>query len=151
MTSIRRTSPKGIAALLDVDRATASGVVEVLLVLDTNSITDATWSAAATVGDLISGTDLHPLSSSSYALSNVQFSTSTSQILLTHDPLVIASLAAPSSGAVEHAMYVWHDGSAATPLDMTPVVITDIAASPTGTGDFVISDGTGIAIWETDY
>ena len=150
--SIRRASPKGLADLLAYNRATALAEVKLLLVLESAALNDTNWSAADVVSDLIDvALDLHPTSTSAYLLSGVQFARQGSQIVMTHDALNISGLAAPTgSNDVQYAIYVWDSGVASI-NDMVPLVCTDIVTQPTGSGDYAVTDGTGIVLWETDY
>lgn len=151
--SIRRASPKGLADLLAYNRATASAKVKLLLVLESADLNDTNWSAADTVGDLIDvALDLHPTSTSEHELFNVQFVRQGSQIVMTHDDLTISGLAAPTgSDDVQYAIYVWDEDNTQPINDMVPLVCTDIVTQPTGSGDYAVTDGTGIVLWETDY
>lgn len=151
--SIRRASPKGLADLLAHNRATASAKVKLLLVLSNADLDDTNWSAADVVSDLITpATHLHPTSTSEYPLDNVQFVRQGSQIIMTHDDLTISGLAAPTgSNDVQYAIYVWDEDNTQPINDMVPLVCTDIVTQPTGSGDYAVTDGTGIVLWETDY
>ena len=151
MTSIRRASPEGLRLLLDITRNTASADVQLIFLLNTNTIDDANWTASQTLADLnyVSG-DIHPSSSTSYTLPNVTFQRDGSQIVMRHDVVSISPLLAPAANSIEHALYAFNDGAASI-ADMVPLLITDVLTQPTGAGTYAVSDGNGIVLWETDY
>ena len=151
MTSIRRASPEGLKLLLDITRNTATADVQLIFLLNTNTIDDANWTAAQKLSDLnyVSG-DIHPSSSTSYAVNNVQFQRDGSQIVMRHNTVNITPLSAPPSNDVEHALYAFND-NAGSIAAMVPLLITDVLTQPTGAGTYAVSDGNGIVLWETDY
>lgn len=151
MTSIRRASPEGLKLLLDITRNTSGADVQLIFLLNTNTIDDADWTTAQTLADLnyVSG-DIHPTASTSYLVPNVTFQRDGSQIVMRHDTVAITPLAAPSSNSVEHALYAFND-SAGSIAAMVPLLITDVLTQPTGVGTYSVSDGNGIVLWETDY
>ncbi len=152
MTSIRRASPEGLLLLLDIQRSTATADVQLIFLLNTNTIDDADWTTAQTLADLnyVSG-DIHPSSSTSYTVPNVSFQRDGSQIVMRHDAVSISPLLAPGSDSVEHALYAFNDGALPTIGNMVPLLITDVLTQPTGAGTYVVTDGNGIVLWETDY
>jgi len=151
MTSIRRASPEGLRLLLDITRTTGTADVQLIFLLNTNTIDDANWTAAQTLADLnYVGGDVHPSSSTSYTVPNVTFQRDGSQIVMRHDAVSISPLSAPSSNDVEHALYAFND-SAPSIAAMVPLLITDVLTQPTGAGTYVVTDGNGIVLWETDY
>ena len=142
MASIRRTSPQGIAAQLDL-----STNLKVMLVEESSDITDALWNSATTLADFTytrAGAD----SIAAQTAASVTLTTTGSQVYLNHDPVTFSLLAA-NVPDLEHVLYAIDVGGGDLETLWVPLICVDVAAQPDGT-DYTVDPGGGLVIWETD-
>jgi len=138
MASIRRTSPQGIAAQLDLTTD-----LKVILIEESSDITDALWNTATTLADFS-----YTKAVTEQTAASVTLTTTGSQVYLNHDPVTFSLLAA-NVPDIEHVLYAIDLTGAAAETDWVPLICVDVAAQPDGT-DYTVDPGGGLVIWETD-
>jgi hypothetical protein len=141
MASIRRTSPQGIAAQLDLTTD-----LKVLVIVEGNDITDTLWNSATTLADFTYSKA--PGAGTVETAGSVTLTAVGSQVILDHAAVTYTTLAV-AAPAVEHILYALDLTGAAAETDWVPLLCVDAAAQPDGT-NYLIDPGAGLVIWETD-